>query len=245
MHLGTRCLDDSTGLERRVVAFLDSIKDDAEEIYFVGDVLDYWFEYKHVVPRGFVRFFGKVAELSDSGVKITWLTGNHDTWIDDYLPKELGVEVVEGALIKEIAGKRFFLEHGDGVGEMPAKLRLMRKVFHSKICRKLFSGIHPRWTVPLANGWSNSNRKKHRYSPQYYGPDKEPLILFAKQFLTAHDIDYFVFGHRHILVEESIEVEVDRQSRRAEVVILGEWMDLCSYAVYDGEKLQLRRFEEF
>lgn len=232
-------------MERHVVSFLDSIKADAREIFFVGDVLDYWFEYRHVVPRGYVRFFGKIAELTDSGVRITWLKGNHDIWIFDYLPRELGIEVVEGVLVREFCGKRFFLEHGDGVGERPLTLRILRSVFHNRFCQKLFSGVHPRWTVPLAYGWSRSNRGQHPMPAPYLGVDKEPLMVFARQYLSTHPIDYFVFGHRHILVEQPIEATApDGEKRRATAVILGEWMDACSYAVFDGNELRLCRYQD-
>ena len=241
LHLGSRSLSDALKSEKKVVAFLDSIKEDAKEIFLVGDILDYWFEYKHVVPRGFVRFFGKIAELTDSGVKITWLTGNHDIWIFDYLPKELGIELVNGAILRKFAGKTFFIEHGDGVGYRPRKERVMRAVFRSRFCQKLFSGIHPRWTVPFAFGWSHSNRKKHYEVPPYMGRDKEPLMVFAREYLISNSVDYFIFGHRHLLVEETIEAE--NTKRNAKAVILGDWIEKCSYAVFDGSDLFLRRFD--
>lgn len=243
MHLGSRSYADPLAVERHVVSFLDSIKDDAREIVFVGDVLDYWFEYKCVVPRGYVRFFGKVAELADLGVKVTWLKGNHDIWIFDYLPCELGIEVVDGVLLREYYGKKFFIEHGDGVGERPAVLKALRWFFRNRFCQKLFSGVHPRWTVPLAYGWSRSNRGKHPVPAPYLGEDKEPLVVFARKYLASHPVDYFIFGHRHILVEEPIEADsASGGKRKAKVVILGEWMDACSYAVFDGDELRLCRY---
>lgn len=243
LHLGSRWYADPHDAEKRVVAFLNSVKDDAKAIYFVGDVLDYWFEYRYVVPRGYVRFFGKIAELSDAGVKITWLRGNHDIWIFDYLPKELGIEVVTGTLIRDIDGSRFFIEHGDGVGERPVSLKILRGVFHNRFCQRLFSGVHPRWTVPLAYGWSRSNRGHHPEPAPYLGADKEPLMRFAAEYLAQEEIDYFIFGHRHILVEERLEAEVAGGGKRtASAVILGEWINTCSYAVFDGQDLRLCRF---
>ena len=157
LHLGARYFRSAHEAEKRAVAFLDHIKDDAAEIYLLGDVLDYWYEYRYVVPKGFVRFFGKLAELADNGVKITWLIGNHDIWIFDYLPSELGIEVADGVLEKDILGKRFFLSHGDGVGRMPLPFRFMRALFRNRFCQWLYSGIHPRWTIPFALGWSRSD----------------------------------------------------------------------------------------
>ena len=132
-HLGARYFDSPLDNERRVVAFLDSIKDSAKEIYLLGDILDYWYEYRYVVPRGFTRFFGKIAELSDLGVKIYWFIGNHDIWIFDYLPSELGVTVVDGPMVKDISGKRFFLDHGDAVGKRKLSFRILRSVFRNWI----------------------------------------------------------------------------------------------------------------
>lgn len=239
LHLGSRWLNDPRKSERNVVEFLDTIKDDASEIYLLGDILDYWFEYRHVVPRGFVRLFGKMAELADSGIRIVWMRGNHDTWIFDYLPNELGIEVVDGPMRCMISGKSFFLDHGDGVGWQPVPYRIIRLLFRNRICQKLFSGIHPRWTVPLAYGWSHSNRGSHPMPAPYLGSDKEPLIIFAKQYIESHPnlhTDYFIFGHRHI---EAIE----HLSPGTTAVILGEWISLCTYAVFDGSELKLKRYK--
>ena len=237
MHLGAKYFADPREAERRLVRFLDSIKDDAEAIYLVGDVLDYWYEYRYAVPRGFVRFLGKLAELSDAGVKITWMIGNHDIWIFDYLPQELGIEVIDGVLERTIQGRRCFISHGDGVGEMPRSFRLLRGMFRNKFCQRLYAAVHPRWTIPLAYGWSRSNRGDHPQAPPYEGPDKEPLIRFAAEHSVAHPgIDYYIFGHRHILVEEKLQ-------SGATAVILGEWIDLCSYAKMSNGNLILKQFQ--
>ena len=168
-HLGARYFEEPRETERRVVDFLDSIKGDAKEVYLLGDILDYWFEYRYVVPRGFTRFFGKIAELTDLGVKVYWFIGNHDIWIFDYLPNELGVEVIDGEVTKEIDGKVFFLAHGDGVGKQPRSFRMLRSLFRNRFCQKLYSAIHPRWTIPFALSWSNSSRKGDDEYPEYKG----------------------------------------------------------------------------
>lgn len=237
LHLGARYFADPIEAERRVVRFLDSIREDAEAIYLVGDILDYWFEYRHVVPRGFVRFFGKIAELADSGIKITWLIGNHDIWIFDYLPNELGIEVIDGVLERCIQGKKCFITHGDGVGKLPFKFRFVRSMFRNKVCQRLYSGIHPRWSVPLAYGWSSQNRSTHPVASVYEGKGAEGLVKFAAEYSASHPgIDYYIFGHRHILLEEEI-------SSGATVIILGEWIDLCSYARMSEGTISLNRFE--
>lgn len=236
LHLGAKYFDAPLEVEKRAVKFLESIKKDAKALYLMGDILDYWFEYKNVVPRGFTRFFGKLAELSDSGIKITWFIGNHDIWIFDYLPNELGIEVIDGAIERIIDGKKFFLTHGDGVGKLPRPFKAIRTLFRNKFCQKLYSGIHPRWTIPFALAWSNESRKKPVDIEPYKGIDKEPIIIFAKEYLSVHpDIDFFIFGHRHILLDQPL-------SDRTRAIILGEWIHTCSYAVFDGNELKLSKY---
>lgn len=223
LHLGAPYFPDSRESEKRVVAFLDKIKDDAETIYLLGDVLDYWFEYRYVVPRGFVRFFGKLAELADSGIRIVWMKGNHDIWIYDYLPSELGVEVYDGEITQEIYGKKYFLAHGDGLGKRPWTFRILRKIFRSKTAQKAFSGIHPRWTVPFAYNWSRHSRKRGEYPSL---PEKsllKGLRDFSKSYSEVNpEIDCFVYGHIHILARETI-------APGKEMVVLGEWIKTFSY----------------
>lgn len=236
MHLGASYFADPIAKERHVVAFLESIRHDAAAIYLVGDVLDYWYEYRQVVPRGFVRFFGKLAELADQGVKITWMIGNHDIWIFDYLPRELGIEVADGVLVREMEGKKFLITHGDGVGKMSRTFRLLRGLFRNKLCQKMYASVHPRWTIPFAKGWSSQNRGTHPVASPYQGPEAETLMLFAREYALEHpDIDYFIFGHRHILVDEEI-------AAGKHAVILGEWIDLCSYARFADGRLTLHKY---
>lgn len=238
LHLGAPYYPDSKAAERRVVQFLDSIKDDAEVIYLLGDILDYWYEYRYVVPRGFVRFFGKLAELTDKGIRIVWLIGNHDIWIFDYLPNELGIEVVDGALIETIDGKGFYMTHGDGIGKLPTSFKMLRRMFRSNICQKLYSGIHPRWTVPFAYNWSRHSRKQD-------GPSKEDaermmnnITVFSKEYKVLHpDINYFIYGHLHLLERFSIAED-------CEVVVLGEWIQTFSYGLWDGNDFTLHRFQD-
>ena len=145
-HLGARFHEDSRAVERRLVRWLDSIKDSAIAVWFLGDMFDYWYEYKYVVPKGFTRFLGKVAELADSGVEIHFLTGNHDVWMFDYLPTELGATVHDGPVTIDLLGRRFFLGHGDEVDDRSRAFQLMRRLFRNRFCQWLYAGIHPRWT---------------------------------------------------------------------------------------------------
>lgn len=238
LHLGAPYFPDSKEAEKRVVAFLDSIKNDADAIYLLGDILDYWYEYRYVVPRGFVRFFGKLAELSDKGIKIVWLIGNHDIWIFDYLPQELGVEVVDGVIVKNIDGKNFYLTHGDGVGKLPASFKFIRGLFRNKWCQKAFAAIHPRWTVPFAYNWSRHSRKKDGVPEKTAAAMLDNITDYSKEYLREHpEINYFIYGHLHILERISI-------ADNSEVIILGEWISIFSYAVWDGMSLTLHKFSE-
>ncbi len=216
--------------------WLDFVRKDADTIYLMGDIFDYWFEYRHVVPKGFTRVLGKLAEVTDSGVEVHFFIGNHDLWLTDYLSVECGMILHFDPYITEIYGKKFFLAHGDGLGDESKSFRFLRKVFHSKFLRKCFSGIHPRWTIPLAHAWSNSSRQNGIVA-EYLGEGNEYLIKFAKSKLEEiPDIDYFVFGHRHIMLNLPV-------SERSRVVILGDWIKLFSYAEFDGETLSLKQWE--
>ncbi len=223
-------------VERKLCRWIDSIKSDAKAIYLLGDIFDYWFEYKNVIPKGFVRFLGKIAEITDSGIEVHFFIGNHDIWVTDYLEKECGMIIHLQPLVCDIYGKKFFLAHGDGLGDKSKSFKVIRSIFHSKLCRKLFANIHPRWAVSFAHKWSSHSRETGAMV-DYLGEDKEYLILFAKEDLKiAPNINFFIFGHRHIL----LDLMISAQSR---VVILGDWLSHYSYAVFDGDNLTLELFE--
>lgn len=236
VHLGSKSHTDSIDTERKLCRWLDFVKKDAQAIYLLGDIFDYWYEYKYVVPKGFTRVLGKLAEISDSGVEIHFFIGNHDIWLTDYLAKECGMILHFEPLMTKINGKNFFLAHGDGLGDSSKSFHFLRKVFHSRFLRVCFSSIHPRWTIPLAHAWSNSSRESGGVS-DYLGEDKEHLVLFAKQKLVQMpDIDYFVFGHRHILLNLAI-------AEKSNAIILGDWIQHFSYGIFNGEKMELKMFE--
>lgn len=224
-------------VERKVCRWLDSVKDNAKAIYLLGDVFDYWFEYKNVVPRGFTRFLGKISELTDSGVEVHFFIGNHDIWVTDYLQKECGMILHTETFIGDIMGKKFFLDHGDGLGDDSWAFQFIRSIFHNKFLRWLFAGIHPRWTVGFAHRWSNHSRATgDMYG--YKGEENEPLVKFAKHKLSEiPDINFFIFGHRHILLDLML-------TKSCRAVFLGDWINYFSYAVFDGENFSLELFEE-
>ncbi len=236
LHLGAKYIANPREAELNVVRFLEHIKNDAKEIYLVGDILDYWFEYRYVVPRGHIRFLGKLAELADTGIKITWLIGNHDIWIFDYLPNELGITIIDGHIQTKINDKNFFISHGDGLGKLPTSFKIIRTIFRNKICQRLYSAIHPRWTIPFALGWSKSSRKQPLIIPPYKGKENESLIKFAIEHHNFNtNINFYVFGHRHLMIDEQI-------SDSCRVIILGEWINTFSYAIFDGNDLKLAKW---
>ncbi|GHU76811.1 UDP-2,3-diacylglucosamine hydrolase [Bacteroidia bacterium] len=233
-HLGARFHCDPPAVEKRLVRWLDSIKDDAIAIYFLGDMFDYWYDYKYVAPRGFVRFLGKLAELSDAGVEIHLFTGNHDIWMFDYLPKEIGAIIHRNVLTVDLLGKRFFLGHGDEVDNRSRMFRFLRSFFRNPVCQWLYAGVHPRWTFGFALGWSLNSRKdglkKERDESYDY------LITFADDYLKTHpDINYFIFGHLHIMLDEQL-------SPTSRLLIVGDWMKYFSYVEWDGQALSLLQY---
>lgn len=237
IHLGASYIKNPIDAERRVNRFLDSIKDKASEIYLMGDILDYWYEYCKVVPKGYTRFFGKIAELSDMGIKIYWFIGNHDIWIYDYLPQELGITVIDGIEIKDIMGKRFFLNHGDAVGKQKLSFRIMRKVFRNKVCQFVFSMLPSCITIPFAHKWSSASRASEDNTCQEITKKYiDNILAFTKEHARVHtDIDYYIFGHIHEIADEKI-------SKKARCILLGEWISKFSYAVYDGNDVKILKF---
>ena len=238
-HLGSDVFEDPLSVEKRFVRWLDSIKHDAKVLYLLGDIFDFWFEYKYVVPRGFTRFLGKISEMSDMGIEIHLFIGNHDIWYFDYLTKETGAILHKKPYITEIEGKKFFLTHGDGLGDNSKTFKLIRYIFHNRLCQILFASIHPRWSIGFAHLWSKHSRKKGlKETAEYFGEDKEHLVLFSKKYLEEDpSIDYFIFGHRHILLDLML-------SKKSRVLIIGDWIQYYSFAVFDGKELKLELFEE-
>lgn len=238
LHLGAPHDPRTRATERRVCAFIRNIKEDASALYLLGDILDYWFEYRYVVPKGFVRFFAALAELSESGVRVVWLIGNHDIWIKDYFTTELGVEVYDGCLTETLLGHTFFLTHGDGVGKLKPGFRFIRSLFRNRLCQKLYSGIHPRWTIPFAFAWSSHSRKHGCPGGGQDLPMLHSLRDFSLKYHRKHpEIEYFIYGHLHIEVMETI-------APGCVMAVLGEWIRSYTFARFDGEKLTLQHFTD-
>jgi UDP-2,3-diacylglucosamine hydrolase len=221
--------------EKLLVRWLEEIRKDADEIYLLGDMLDYWFEYRKVVPRGFTRFLGKIAEITDQGIPVHYFTGNHDVWIFDYLPEEIGVQVHRKPLIREMDGKKFYIAHGDGLGPGDRSYLFLKKIFTSKILQWLYARIHPNCATSFAHFWSKRSRFAKGISVEYKGDDKEELLIFARELIQKEHFDFFIFGHRHIPLEYSL-------NEKSKVIILGDWIVNNTYAVFDGETVYLKKF---
>lgn len=237
-HLGAP--DHATSLvrEKRIVKFLDKIKSDAAQIFIAGDLFDFWFEYKKVVPKGFVRILGKLAELTDSGILIHFFVGNHDMWMDGYFEKELGVKVYHHPSEFELNDKKFFVGHGDGLGPGDHRYKFIKKVFRNKFSKWLFSVLHPHSGIGLANYFSRKSRATTGLIDQkFLGEEKEWLIIFSKQMLKKQHFDYFIFGHRHL----PLDYKLNNQSR---YISLGDWIKYNSYAVFDGRNVELKFYTE-
>ncbi|MEJ6981055.1 UDP-2,3-diacylglucosamine diphosphatase [Pedobacter sp. P351] len=235
-HLGVSNYEISRLREASIVRWLDSIKDDAAELFLVGDVFDFWFEYKRAVPRGFIRFLGKLAELSDLGVKITMFKGNHDMWMFGYLTKEIGVEIISDELVVERNGKKLYIHHGDGLGPGDSKYKVLKKFFRSDFCQWLFARLHPNLGIGIAMAWSHRSRLSQKKVERFLGEQQEWLVNYSKQLLQKEHYDYFIFGHRHL----PLDIQLDN----SRYINLGEWLNFNSYAVMDAGEVSLKYFEK-
>lgn len=233
-HLGIPDSKRSLEREKLIVKWLDSIKKDASEIFIMGDMFDFWFEYKTVVPKGFTRLLGKIAELTDSGIPVSIFTGNHDMWMFDYLQNELGVTIYRQPITREFGGKKFFLAHGDGLGPGDHGYKFIKKIFASPVCQWLFARIHPNMGIGMANYWSRRSRMVNGEQETFKGEENEYLVQFVKETLKREYYDYFIFGHRHLPLQIQIANSL--------YINLGEWVNYSSFAVFDGDKLELKNF---
>lgn len=234
-HLGIPSLEKSHERERKFVQWLDQIKADAGAIFLLGDLFDFWFEYKTVVPKGFVRVLGKLAEISDSGIPIYFFVGNHDLWMNDYFYKELNIKVLHKPLEFESNGKRFLVGHGDGLGPNDKGYKRMKKVFTNPFCKWLFRWLHPDLGVRLAQYLSVKNKLiSGEEDVTFLGEENEWLVQYCKRKLETKHYDFFLFGHRHLPMEISL-------GNNATYLNTGDWIQYFTYAVFDGTNLNLKK----
>jgi UDP-2,3-diacylglucosamine hydrolase len=236
-HLGAPNEKESRKREESIVRFLNNAKQDAAAIFIVGDIFDFWFEYKTVVPKGFVRILGCLAQIADSGIPLHIFTGNHDLWMKDYLAQELNAKVYFEPQLFQLGQKQFYIGHGDGLGPGDYGYKRLKKVFTSGICQWIFRWCHPDLGIRIANFFSAKSRAKTGSSDEVFlGEDKEWLIIYAKQKAAEMNVDYFVFGHRHFAIDYKI-------NETTHYINLGDWIKLYTYGVYDGSGMQLLKWE--
>jgi len=236
-HLGAPTPEASFAREKKLIRWLEKVKEDAYAIFLLGDLYDFWFEYKHAIPKGFTRFNGKLAEINDSGIKVFIFTGNHDMWMFNYFQKELGIPVFFEPRRLEVNGTRFLIGHGDGLGPGDKKYKILKRIFASKLSQWMFARIHPNLGIGLAKRWSkNSRLTNEEYEEKSYG-EKEFLFQYCRDIESVMHHDYYIFGHRHI----SMELEVGNNSR---YVNLGEWVNNSTYATFESDKVILCSFED-
>jgi len=237
-HLGAPNQQFSKPREAKFVAWLDEVKHDAAAIFLLGDLFDFWFEYKHVVPKGFVRVLGKLAEIKDSGIPIYFFVGNHDLWMDDYFEQELGIPVYHRPKEFSFNHKTFLVGHGDGLGPGDKGYKRMKKVFTNPFSKWLYRWLHPDLGVPLAQHLSVKNKLiSGDEDAKFLGEENEWLAQYAKRKLESKHYDYFVFGHRHL----PMEIEVGKNSTYFN---LGDWINFYTYGVFDGEKFELKEYKK-
>ncbi|MFC0186072.1 UDP-2,3-diacylglucosamine hydrolase [Pseudarcicella hirudinis] len=243
-HLGSPDKESSLERERRIVRWLESVKKDAQVIFLVGDIFDFWFEYKNVIPKGFIRLQGKLAELTDEGIEIIFFTGNHDMWMFDYFDTELGIKVYrepQEYLVKSETDTSIFIGHGDGLGPGDYSYKLLKKVFENRLCRFAFNWLHPDIGMFLAHKWSGSRKKEDRIKKELqFKGDDEWLLSYAKEVEAKKHHDLYIFGHRHLL----LDLKVAEKSR---YINLGEWCyddeSSNNFAVFDGKDISVIKFK--
>ena len=236
-HLGTPSKEESKARELRVVRWLDSIKSDAGEVYLLGDIFDFWFEYKHVVPKGYLYFLGKLAELRSLGIPIYFFTGNHDMWMFKYLEEELGIPTYHNPISKKIYNHQFYIGHGDGLGPKQEGFKVLRKIFHNRAFHWFFKRFNSNFSFGIADFWSRSSRNSKPSNPTFLGIENEWLVAYCEMKHKVAPHDFFVFGHRHLTIDHTLS---DGKTR---YINTGEWLKTNSYAVFDGEKMEIGFFE--
>jgi UDP-2,3-diacylglucosamine hydrolase len=232
-HLGAPDAASSLQREKKIVEFLDEIKHDASVIFIVGDMFDFWYEYRKVVPKGHVRLLGKLAEITDAGIPLHFFVGNHDMWMKDYLQSELNIKTYFGPQEFEFNNTKFLIAHGDGLGPGDKGYKMLKKVFRNPLAQWLFGIMPPNIGMGLANYFSKKSREATgKHEEVFLGEENEWLITYARHVLAKKHYDYLIFGHRHLPIDFSLN--------GSRYINLGDWIRYFTYAVYDGQQLTLR-----
>ncbi len=232
VHLG---LDykDPAARERKFASFLKGLPENTKALFLLGDIFDFWYEYKNVIPRKFTRTLGALAELVDKGVEVYFFNGNHDIWTYSYFQDELGLKILQQPCVLDLGGKKFCLGHGDGLGEGDWGYKLLNATFKNRFLQWLFSGVHPRWAFGLAHLWSRHNRLMHEEDNWVWKGEDERIVKFANSLQKEHNgtIDYFIFGHFHYKTHLKL-------SLAGEMFLLGDWIHKSNCLVFDGHTCQ-------
>jgi len=236
-HLGLPAKDSSLVRERYLVDLLEQARLDASEVFLLGDIFDFWFEYKQVVPRGFTRLLGKIAELTDSGIPVHFFTGNHDVWVFDYLPSEIGVIIHRKPITVERFGKKFYLAHGDGLGPGDKGYKLLKILFTSKVLQWMFARIHPNLAMWLGQKWSYNSRYSKALFNEFEGTS-EDLYKHSMMVLTKEHFDYFVYGHRHA------RALMPLGNSESTLVVLGDWIVNYTYGVFENGVFEILNYSK-
>jgi UDP-2,3-diacylglucosamine hydrolase len=235
-HLGAPDVAASLVREKKIIRFLDEIKSSASAIYILGDIFDFWYEYKNVVPKGYIRLLGKLAELTDAGIPIHVFIGNHDMWMSGYFEQALNIPVYHEPQIFTFNNKNFYIGHGDGLGPGDNGYKFIKKIFRNPICKWLFGWIHPDIGIKIANYFSKKSRQKTGSTDeQFLGEENEWLIIYSKELIKKDHFDFLIFGHRHL----PIDIRLSEQSR---YINLGDWITHFTYAEFDGNEVKLCKY---
>ncbi|MDN3670183.1 UDP-2,3-diacylglucosamine diphosphatase [Echinicola jeungdonensis] len=237
-HLGAPNRKSSRKREDKIIRWLENIEEEAAAVFLVGDIFDFWFEYEKVVPKGFIRFIGKIAAMRDKGIPIFFFTGNHDLWMKDYFTKELGIPVYHHPIEVEINHKKMLIGHGDGLGPGDKNYKVLKKIFTNKLCQFLFKWIHPDIGISLAEKWSNSSRvtNENKQEDTFKG-EGEWLWKYCQSVEEKIHFDYYIFGHRHLPLELPV-------GKKSTYYNLGEWVNQFTYGEFDGNTFQLLKFKK-
>lgn len=234
LHLGINSHLTSLEREKKVVSWINDKQDEMAELYLVGDIFDHWFEYKQVIPKGFVRILGKLAELRESEIPIHFFTGNHDMWMFNYLTDEMDIPIYRKPIEKEYNGKKFLIGHGDGLGPGDHGYKLIKKIFSNPFCQWAYARLHPNFGLWLMKYFSGMSRDSADESQQFLGPEKEWLVQYCESCLKeGQEYDYFIFGHRHLPIKYRLSNE------KSIYFNLGDWLKYFTYGVFDGNEMQL------
>lgn len=237
-HLGVPNHLDSLEREKRICALLNLYASKVTDIFFVGDIFDFWFEYNTVAPKGYYRLLGKLAELSDLGIQLHFFKGNHDMWMRDLFNQEFKAKIYTQPITLELNGKKIYIGHGDGLGPGDFKYKLLKKFFASSICQFLYRWIHPDIGMAIANYFSFRSRYSQPLEPEkYLGNNREWLYLFCREELKKTQPDFFIFGHRHLAIYQPIE------NTKSIYINLGDWLVFNTYAVFDGNEVSLYQYD--